>query len=434
MAFRLQLTLILCFSFLSVTVRAQLPLYDLPEPFANPVTVSGSLALTNAGRIVVANQYTDTLTIIGLDRALEAEIEIGADPRSVAISSDNTRALATSYGDSILSEIDLNSGAIAASHDIGAGGYHVLADAAFAYVSLPDEAAIAIVERATGSVRRIPTPPAPAALALWGDFLYVTHFWSGELSLIYLPAAEVVRTIRPHPNATLSPSIEIDPFNGRAFLAGSLRTAGTLDNRFIPVVHIIDLETMLVEDTLNLVLADRNVSQPFAAAQPQNRSRLYVAHAGSNSVTVLNLDTGVADNHFDVGANPRAIRFNSTSTQVITHDAVDATVSVIGTAFFDVLDAIPTSATILPADVQRGARLFHSAVDERMSSNGLINCASCHINIAAAVTTPLVDDITAAPEAITGDWLNTHISEMQGGSGLDVESIDMAALLAFLRR
>ena len=432
--------MVLMLLLLSTFAQAQLPLYDLPEPFANPVVTSGSMAITRAGRFVAANAYGDSVSIIGLDRSLEAEITVGADPRGVTITPDNTQILAVSSAGR-LTVIDIETGTVVTTYRVGEQAYHVLADDGLAYVSLLGEDAIAVLDLATGNVvARIATPPDPTALALWGDFLYVTHFWSGQFSLIYLPTREVVRTIQLHPDATLLQAIEIDPFSGRAFLPASQSNSrlpsADVGNRILPMLFIVDLGIMQVEEQINLVLADRNLSMPFAVAQPQNRSRLYIAHAGSNNVTVLNLDTGAADNHFEVGANPRAILFNSQSTRVITHNVVDQTLSIVGTGFLDIEDSPPTTAMPFSAQQQIGQPLFHNARAPRLSSNGLLNCAACHFDRLSdgrawnGEMTPVLADLPV----LGAEALNVHIAALMGGAGFEPDSIDIAALLEYLRQ
>lgn len=437
--YRNYLVVMLMLGLLSTSIGAQLPLYDLPEPFANPVSTSGSLAITRAGRFVVANTLADSVAIVGLNRELETEIDVGEDPRGVTITPNNLQVLSVSRLGGSLSVIDLESGMETATYPVGEEPYHVVADEGFAYVSLRSEDVIAEVDLETGRVTaRIETPPTPSALALWGDFLYVTHFWSGQFSLIYLPTYEVVRTIQLHADATLLQAIEIDPFSGRAFLPASQRdqdeARSDMDSALLPMLYIVDLGTMRVTERINLAADDSNVSMPFAVAQPQNRSRVYVAHAGSDNVTVLNLDTGTADTSFDVGANPRAIVFNRQSTRLVTHNVVDQTVSVVGTGFFDLQDSPPTTAEPFTAQQQIGLRLFHTARDERLSS-GLLNCAACHFDgdsdrqMWMEAATPVFDTSTN----FSAGELNEHIAAFQGGLGLELDGLDMQALLQIVR-
>jgi DNA-binding beta-propeller fold protein YncE len=421
--------------FAAITLAQAQRLYEIPAPFTDTPYTSGTMTLTRLGRIISTNPFVNRLTVIGLDRTIEAAFDIGNNPRGVSITPDNLRVLAVSEGK--LTVIALEDNTIAATYRIGGEPYAVVADDETAYVSLRDSNEVVAVNLATGRVSaRFPTPDSPAALALWGDFLYVTHLWTGELSLIYLPVGEVVRTIQPHPQATLALSIEIDPINGRAFLPMSIaNTDGRLANRIIPMLYIVDLENMQIVESINLVTADRPVNIPSAVAQPSNRSRLYIAYAGSNDVTVLNLDTGTADNHFDAGANPRAFRFNGDFTRIYVQDAVDGTISQFDTNFFALEDQIPAHTEVLDGQMQIGARLFNTAIDPRMSANRLLSCASCHYDGLSdgrtwgIVATPLLAEM----ESFDAEAINTHIQTVQGGTGLSIEGVDMTALIHYLQ-
>lgn len=413
---------------LPLTLHAQdnpLPLYDLPEPFAYPVQNSSTIAITRGGRVLVANAFVNSVSLIlpGTGE-IEAEWQTGAEPKSVAITPDNLRGLAVS-ADGLL-VISLETNEIDALYPLEGQPHSLVADDENAYISLPQQNQVIVMEIESGEiVQRIATPPYPAGLSLWADFLYVTHYESGQFSMIYLPAGEVVRTIQPDSQATLFNAALVNPIHGVAYLAQSIASEDSplVDNRFVPMLYVVDLETMLVTERINLTVAHRYVSMPFALAQPSNRSRLYIAHAGSNDVTVLNLDTGLADTHFSTGANPRGIIFNSGFTQVYTYDAVDSTLSAFDTQFFGLLDAIPTSSQPIPAEIQLGARLFYGAADQRLSAIPTISCANCHSS----------EEVFASSE-IEGEWINAHLEAMQGGSGLDLESLDMQALIDYLRR
>jgi DNA-binding beta-propeller fold protein YncE len=96
----------------------------------------------------------------------------------------------------------------------------VAPDGLSAYVARLGNSDVVRVDLATGRIlEQIPTPDAPVGLALWGDLLYVTHFWTGEISLIYRPQAQVVQKIRLHPQASHAHSMAIDVRNGLGFCA-----------------------------------------------------------------------------------------------------------------------------------------------------------------------------------------------------------------------
>jgi hypothetical protein len=265
----------------------------------------------------------------------------------------------------------------------------------------------------------------------------VTHFYSGEFSLIYLPLGEVVRTIQTDVNAGMSASIEINPVDGIAYLPQSLRNTtafATVDSRIRPMVYEIDLKTMAVIRGIDLGEALQGAASfPYGVRQPSNRSRLYLSLAGSNGVLVLNLDTGTADNFVETGLYPLGLIFSPNYGRLYVQDALEGTVSLFDTRFFGLEDQIPNSSIALGAQEQIAARLFYT-VDNRLSPNGMLTCSACHWNGEGdglewfGTTTPALE--TSEIEAA---WLNTHIGQTMGGEGLALESIDMDALIAFLK-
>jgi hypothetical protein len=120
---------------------------------------------------------------------------------------------------------------------------------------------------------------------------------------------------------------------------------------------------------------------------------------------------------------------------VFVQDAVDGTVSVVDTNFFGLEDQIPAHLRGVDPQIQIGARLFNSSVDPGLSANRLISCASCHYEGLSdgrtwgVVTTPVLAERDTF-DAIT---INAHIQTVQGGTGLEVGSVEMAALMAYLQ-
>src|SRR5690606_2716655 len=129
-------------------------------------------------RILASNTLTDTVTLLDLDRSIQAEFAIGSNPNGVSIVPDNLRALAVS--ESSLAVISLETSELLAGYELEGHPFAVIADTEVAYVSLQSADEIAIVNLENGRVKsRIATPSAPSGLAKWGDYLYVTHFWTG---------------------------------------------------------------------------------------------------------------------------------------------------------------------------------------------------------------------------------------------------------------
>ncbi|MBA3875050.1 MAG: YncE family protein, partial [Anaerolineae bacterium] len=287
------------------------PLYSLPDSrLATPVS-SNLLALGKDNRtLVAANTFNNSISIITLpDAKLSAEIPVGNDPRSVALTADGLRAVTANRADGTLSVVDLATQQVTTIKLNGVYPYGVVLGADdTAYVSLEGSNAIDVVNLQSATVlQTIPVPAAPAGLALLGDFLYVTHFWSGQISLVYLPDARVVQTSSTGLDTSISQGIELDVTRGIAYLpqtrSNAQNTALTYDSVVFPVVNRVDLHNLQVQRSNRIALdsADRPVNMPFAIALDRFRQWIYVANAGSNDVSVIDLNSGAMRGHIAVG-------------------------------------------------------------------------------------------------------------------------------------
>ncbi len=444
------LLLLLCWALpLAAQDDAPLPLYALPDPAQHVVSTSTTAALTAAGRVVTVNPLLDTVSIVEpLSTQIAAEITVDPEPFSVAITPDSMRALVVSRAGGSLSVIDLTLLERAAHYPLGEQPFAVVAaDNASAYVSLLGEAAVLRLDLADGRVlERIETPAEPAGLALWGDFLYVTHFWSGQLSLIYRPDAAVVRTIDTAAGAGFAPSLSIDARAGLAYLPQSISNPDarlrTAQNTLIPAVQVIDLATFDLRRDQRLLpgLSGPLVNAPYDTLLDVAANRLYVAQAGSSAVSVIDLSTGLAIAHVPVGQQPRSLLFSRDGLTVYVHDAFDATLSMIETRFFSTTDALPVSSSSPPFALELGARLFYGADDPRLSA-GAVSCANCHeggLSDGRAWNGRITPALRELPVQNWADWdgLNDHIRDLQGGAGFveddAQDAMDRDALVAYL--
>ncbi|MCK6579720.1 MAG: hypothetical protein L6Q98_16630 [Anaerolineae bacterium] len=422
-----------------------LPLYALPDARINRAFSSSTLALAADGRtLVAANMINDsaTLFIPAFDQII-AEIPVGRDPRSAAITPDSTRALIANRLDSSLSVIDISARAVVATIPLGGlWAYGVVGTDDTAYVSLMGSDQIAVVDLRSSSVRSlIDVPDAPAGLALWGDFLYVTHFWTGEVSLVYLPRARTFETVSTGVDTALFQSIELDITRGIAYLPQTRLNYGspalTFDTTALPVVNVVGLRDLTLTRPARIALdtADQPVNMPFAVALDRFAQRLYVANAGSDSISVIDLNTGRARAHIPVGANPRGLLLNRDNTLLYVHNALDGTVTTIDTRLLQPIQVLPIIDLRLSLDVLLGAQLFHGATDPRLSADGWVSCATCHFDGMSdgrvwvgfpegARNTPLLYQLPeTVPYNWTGSWdeladVEHKVRSLQAGSGL----------------
>lgn len=415
----------------------QLPLYALPDPARFSPVNSATMALTSDGRVVVTNMLSDTVGIVDPQAGqLLSEIPAGYEPRGLALSADGDLLVVASRGDHALTVIDLQNEQILRTIDLESAPVSiVLGPEGLAYVALSDADMVAVVNIEAGRiVARISTPPQPYGLTLWGDFLYVTHFWQGFISMIYLPESVLVRTVVLGPEAGWVPGLSINARAGVAYVPYTLRNpdpaGGSRYNEIVPAVLTLDLATLRVVHEARIlpgIASGAMSSAPYALLLERGGGRLYLADSGSDRVDLIDLETGLAEASFETGANPRGLIFSRNEQAVYVHDAVDQTLSIAPISFFNPVDRIPTSEIAPEPEMLIGARLFYRGTDPRLSDTGL-SCASCHFDGGG-------DDLpwNLAPlDELTLPNLDAHLRMAMGGSGLLPDArFDLAALLDY---
>jgi YVTN family beta-propeller protein len=429
------------------------PLYDLPDAFADPVTISSSMVITNRGRLIVANRLTNSVGVVdALNRRLDEEIAVGNDPRFVALTPDNLLLLVTNRLDGTLSLITTEDFQVVAEYPVGILPYGVVVapDGLSAYVARLGNSDVVRVDLATGRIlEQIPTPDAPVGLALWGDLLYVTHFWTGEISLIYRPQAQVVQKIRLHPQASHAHSMAIDVRNGLAFVPYTISNtqAQFPDQVALPRIGVIDLARMQVlpEATRDLTLADRWLNLPSALTFDLTNNTLFVVSRASNALTILGRDDATASAHLPTDADPRSVIAGRDGVSVYVHHTGAQSIGIYETRFNTRTDTIPTSNQAPPSEQQIGQRIFNTVQAPLTPA-----CSTCHADGLTdrriwgnAENTRNTPDLLALHEQTLGwqgQWttlndLTAHPTLAQPSpiGELPTDAIDTATLVAYLR-
>lgn len=423
-----------------------LPIYSLPDARSNSVNTSNTLAFSIAtNEIVTANMYSNTMSIVApLSGELRAEIPVGNDPRSVAITPDGLRVLVTNRGDSTLSVVNITAQQVVQTIPLsGVWAYGVVAARnGMAYVSMQGSDEVVVVDLNAGNVvARIPTLPTPTGLALWGDFLYVTHLWSGDISLIYLPQLKVVSTASTGHDTGMSVSLDIDGSRGMLYVPQTRSNVSdrhmSYDTTVFPVVNVMQLDDFVLQRRQRITLdtADRPVNMPFGIQVDPFRRWVFVANAGSNSVSIIETESGNLIANIDVGTNPRGLLLSTDRNRLFVHNVIDGSLSVIDVTARSVIDDIPISTQLtIPIDVLIGSEFFHTAADSRIAEANWISCANCHLDgmsdgrvwqgIAGGRNTPTLFNLAdTSPYTWTGEWdelanVEMKIHNLQAGSGL----------------
>ncbi len=370
-------------------VATPLPLFALPNPNTERVYRSGIIALAaNQRYLVTANTFSGTASVVDIaGKQILAEVPVGGEPRALAVAPDQTWMAVTARAAGTLSIIDLATYEVRDTITVGLWPWGVVTDGNLLYVALQGADAIAEVSAASGRVlRTIAVPDAPTGLALYGDFLYVTHFESGALSMVYLADGSVARSTPGTPDSRLAQAVWIDPYDARAYVPATRANAASpvlvFDNTVFPVVNVYELSALgsLRRSRVVVDVADRPVNMPFDVHLDRARRWLWVANAGSNDVSVINLATGYAIANIAVGANPRGIAAYADNRFVFVYNALDGTISVIETAYMEEVDRLPATRLEVPIDWLIGAQLFHGSADARLSQDHRLSCATCHFD------------------------------------------------------
>jgi YVTN family beta-propeller protein len=398
---------------------------------------SSAITITSDGAmLLVVNPDSNTLTLVdtaGQEKV--AEIQVGVDPRTVAVDDGGRRAYVANRGSGSVSVVNLATRAAIAEIPVGYRPYGVVVNPAGdrLYVAVQGLDRIAVIDTATlAVVDTLPVPDRPSGLAISEDgrALYVTHLLTGEVSVVALdrhlaylplllkmPAGPLsashtkgqlrcntqyairntqyttpipniqypISTIPLWPDSNLVQSILLSPDGRTAYVphtrSNTTNLALTFDTTVFPLVSLIDLTTQqhLVGQQIALGTLDPpGVGLPFDAAVTPDGEELWVVNAASNDVSVVDLAGRRLAAHIEVGDNPRGIVLAPDGTTAYVNNTLAGTVSVIDTAAYTVTATIDVTRIPLPPILLNGKRLFHSSDDPRMSRAQWISCNTCH--------------------------------------------------------
>ncbi len=135
---------------------------------------------------------------------------------------------------------------------------------------------------------------------------------------------------------------------------------------------------MLHKEILSLPEADQPVGLPYDAAFLPDGSKLYVANAASNDVSVIDMRTGLRAAHITVEDNPRGLVVSPDGQWVYVNNTLAGSVSVIDTDQDRVTAVIKVTQIPLPPILLHGKRVFHASRDPDLSKQSWMSCNTCH--------------------------------------------------------
>jgi YVTN family beta-propeller protein len=436
-----------------------------PEAAATPATLAVSVSAAavavdaRGATLAAVNPDSASVTLLELPSlGLRAEVPVGADPRTLSFTPDGTRLLVANYGGDNVSIISVASGQVEAEVVVGGRPYGVVAGSVWAYVSLMGLSQIVVIDLADLSVAaRVPVGAFPAGLALSRDqaSLYVTHLYSSTVTILDTASASLRKTITGDPHGNLSQFVTLSPDGTRAYLPRSHSLADsqylTYSTTVQPTLDVLDLSGSAGSASLNLARLGGPASLPFAAAASPDGGRVYVANAGSDDISVIDLASGAQLARMPAGRNPRGLALSPNGRRLFVDNVLDGTLDVFDSQSLARVETITLTRLPLALDVLTGKRLFNSALPP-MSRDHWLACAACHLDGGAdgrtwvgfpdgpRNTPALFGAATTLPLHWNGDLAELQDTEqtirtIQGGAGLELpdRAADLDALAAYLK-
>ena len=294
--------------------------------------------------------------------------------------------------------------------------------------------------------------PRGLAISLDGSRLVISHFLSGEITVVDFDTLRVVHQTTALQEANAATAVRLHPDGNRIFAplqrARSSNASLQFDTTVAPRVAVVDIHTGLTlpRELIGIDAIDRPVNLPSAVDFGSGGSMLYIANAGSNDVTAIDLSTGLGAGNVVVRDRPIGVAVAPDGSTVYVHNSLSSDISVIDRAAMVEERRITVTATPLPEAVHRGKILFNTSAPEKLSTDRWISCASCHLDGVVDGRTWQFDQGPRNTTQIRGlagtepfHWSGERIDlldfdqtvrEVQFGAGLS--PADIADLAAFL--
>ncbi|MEW5738397.1 MAG: c-type cytochrome [Myxococcota bacterium] len=329
---------------------------------AEPVGLALSSDLT---QLFVANSMSGTISV--LDAAtleLRRELAVGGQPWALTAAADGRRLYVTDFLAGGVRVLDLDRGSLAT-------------------LTLTQPT---VAECAFGDVpERTPAQPADVILSPAGDRVYVAHVQS---------RTGVTRGFNVSLRLAVAPAMSTIDTDTDTVFQDVARTTNALTGELVnePPPYPPALLGTNLDESCREAGAGTGMDAPSSLVVDGLGQWIFVADHNSNAVAIVSAEgrsapgyrvpeRGIAD-VVRVGARPTGIAVAGDLKRAWVHNALDYTVSVIenrGGALIE-SEVIPFDRSPLPPDVDRGRRLFYSAVDPRLTEPefGGVSCSSCH--------------------------------------------------------
>ncbi len=390
-------------------------------PVTHSPAVSSSSIVTTGRDTFVVNPDNDTVTRFNSDYAKVWEVAVGDNPRTLALA-PNGDVWVANEGDStiaVLSRSGETRQTIALPYGSAPYGIVFAPNGRAAYVTLNASGRLLKLDGSGSILGDLAIGPRPRGIAVSGDSsrILVTRFVSeyadlesvGEVhevdaaSFSQLSSYELnfdvgpdtedsgrgvpnylsqVR-IAPDGNSAWVPSKKDNIARGRYRSGEDL----TYESRTRTIVSQINLLEGIEAWDKRIDFNDRDLAQSLVFTP--SGDVFITALLGSNVIEVWDAFDLTRLGMMSVGRAPNGLAMSPDGTRLFVHNYMDRSVTVVdtsgllnGTVNQPRLVTTVSSVTneALAPNVLNGKRIFYNAADTRMSRDGYISCASCHLD------------------------------------------------------
>lgn len=379
------------------------------------------MALSLDGRFLyVVCQASDELRIVDLASGkVVSTVPVGHVPRGIVLSPDGEQIYLTNAWSDTVSVIDATTLKVVRTLSTGFEPTGIVCDKSgkTLYIANRLSSDISVIDVNTGQeIKRLLAGRGASYLALSADgkWIYATHIYpnagafrtqpNSEITVIDTVRQAVVERKRLH-NAAGVFHVALSG-DGRLGVAAQLRP-----KNLIPLAHVEhgwafgDSLTLFGADiggTLQVPIdeLDRYYALPWGVAIAPDKSKLFVTAAGSESVTVIDVqkllafaktrqqssnnlanDLSASANYvtarIPVGRNPRGAVLSQNGKRLYVANRLDDNISVIDTLTDKVTSTIDLGGPKTVNALRRGEQLFFTA---DYAFQGQFGCANCHLD------------------------------------------------------
>jgi len=381
---------------------------------STPITVDAT-----ARRVWVVNPDSDSVTALNADTyAILLEAAVGKHPTSVAVDGSN-QVWVTCRDDDTIYVLDATTGAV---KQVLTGAW---GSAPVSVVLTPNKATGYIAFQGTGQIQQfvpatrtlgtsISLGTTPRAMAVTADAkkllitqfistgnsgtvrtLDLTTFTAGASLALPLDTTSVDGSQNGRGLPNYLAGIAADPASGQAWVVakkdnivrGQLRDGQPLTFETTVRAIVSRLDLLQNQEQIARRLDLDNSSQPSSIALSDSGAYAFITVQGNNRLIVVN-QVGSILAQGDTGLAPQGVAIDPVTQRVFTQDFMSRTVTVFngtplltqGLTQLPKLTQVTVATEKLSAQVLKGKQIFYNAEDLRMSRDGYLSCASCHLD------------------------------------------------------